>query len=615
MTSSPATLGRGSRRKRQRGTFGVSPTLVALLLVVAQSLLRWPGTRDSWFFADDLLFLSDIASGTDDTAWFFRTHQGHRMPLSFLLTEQVAQTGTYNWQAAAIQIAVMQALAALAVWIMLRVLFGSRWLLLIPFGLYLFSTAGVAATTWWAVAINQLPHQIAVAGLVTAHVLYLRSRHRRWVVVGCLFLLLGFGTYVKTVLAPVVLLFLTLAYFCTGSVGRRLLLTIRRDYVAWLPYGALTLGYTVAYLLTGDEEPPLKLGPETVELVVDHLVLTMPSAITGGPWDWTEWTAPLAIATPPIAVIVLGWLLIAAVVAVTGLRRRHALIGLALPLGYLLLSLVFIIQSRSLLTAFRGPAIVSQQMQYLADFVLVAALGLALMLLPLRGSLESSGPRGPAVLRLPWTPTTRRLGVGFVIVAMLVVAVTSNLRYASYWRGDWDQRRFFTTAMAEVREQEPLLADTAVPDEALSGLYVKYKPIRRIMSPLQDHFTIADSGTDLRMFTATGELATATVEAENRMIESVDTCQRVTHDSRWIDIVPTVDFGLWTAIDLRASRTTEVELVLGPQHVVATVPGGRSTLLVSTSRAFESVYVRPEIGKSVCIQEIRVGELVAEDER
>lgn len=610
MTSRPANVVRGSRRRKQRGSVRLSPTLAALVLIVAQFALRWPGTRDSWFYSDDLFFLSDIGGGLDDADWYFRSYFGHRMPFSFVLTKLVAESGTYDWMAAATQIAVMQVLAALAVWVMLRVLFGSRLLLLIPFALYLFSSAGAAASTWWAVAINQLPHQIALAGCITAHVLYHRTRHRRWVVVAALFLLFGFLTYTKTILLPLVLLFLSLAYFASGTMGQRIKVTIRRDFLAWAVYGTISGSYALAYVLGQPGGERLPLSPTTATFIMEHLAITVPTTLSGGPWTWSTWLDPMVVANPPVAVVVASWLVVAGVITVLALRRSHVILAMTLPLGYLLISLVFILVSRSYFVTFSGPSNLARHVQYLADFVPVAALALALMMMPLRGALQSSEPLTTPLLELAGKPQVRRFGTAALLTALLASAVGSNLSYMRSWNGNWDQRDFFTTAISEIRESEPILADATVPARAMNPLAPAYTPIRVALSPLSDSFTISRAGIDLHVLDDDGRLALAEVDAADRRIDDEEECVTVDDTARWLDIVPTADYPFWTAIDVRTTRATQTEIALGPRHTELVIPAGRQTVLMRSDIGYESAWLRTERGRRLCVEAVRVGDLV-----
>ena len=45
--------------------------------------------------------------------------------------------------------------------------------------------------------------------------------------------------------------------------------------------------------------------------------------LVGGPWDWQRWAPASPWATPPVAVMVLGWVALAAVAAISFVRKRR----------------------------------------------------------------------------------------------------------------------------------------------------------------------------------------------------------------------------------------------------------------------------------------------------
>lgn len=599
----------GRRRRPSATAVLTSPTLYALVLIAVQISLRWPGIRDSWFFSDDLLFLSDIAVGQDDLAWYFRNHFGHVMPLSFVLVKQVSLAGALPWGSAATQILVLQALASVATWTMLRVLFGRRPLLLIPFGIYLFSVAGAPATTWWAVAVNQLPHQIALAGAITTHVLYLRTRRWYWPALSTVFLLIGFGTYTKTVLLPPVLLFLTVVYFCSGTAGQRVLRTVRRDWPAWLPYGVTTVGYLALYFAVPRQLATFGASPDLFATAVTHLLDTLIPTFVGGPVEWFRWSPPVSVVDPPVAVVVLAWLAVAVFVCGVGLQRSHALVALWLPGIYAAASFLIMVYSRTLLVESAGVSYLARQVQYLGDLAPVVALTVALMTMPLTGAAEPSRARERPLLRLGGSRRLRAAGLGVAVGAAFASAVVSQVRFAEPWRGDWDQRTFYETAEDELRRERPVLADTHVPATAVSLLLPQYSAITVALAPLQQYFTVVDQGLDLRLLRRDGTLAAADVDADNRMSDPPAACRKVSDEGRRIEIVPTIDYDLWTAVDLVATTTTDLELGFGPRQVTATVPPGHHTFLVETTKGYDAAWIRPEVGTSVCVEAIRVGPL------
>lgn len=586
-----------------------SPTFWAIALIGSQFLLRWPGTRDSWFYADDLLFLSDIASGRDDFGWFFRNHQGHIMPGSFLLVEMIARVGAYPWAAAAIQIAVLQAVAAGSIWIMLRVLFGRKLHLLVPFVVFLFASASVPATTWWAVAVNQLPFQIAFGLTVAAHVLWMRTRKPVWLAAATLGLLLGFTVYTKTILVPLVLLFITVTYFTDGP--RRLRRSLRRDWPAWMLQGAVSASWLALYLGVPDTNAPFTFNWQLFEVIRDHLMLAVVPTFLGGPINWVAWVEPpITIAAPPTALIVASWVLFCAFVLGVWMRRRTAVIGLVPAVAYALLSLVIMIISRSVLVEIGGAAYLARQLQYLADLAPVIALSLALMLHPLIGAAQFSRARTPPLLLLPGSRRTRIVGWTVGAVALLAAAVASNLTFVENWRDPWPQRTFFTTAMSEVTRTHPVIADSTVPDTAINPLFADHRRIERAMSPLADRFTLSDSGTTLQIFTDDGHLAPAKVDAGDRLIDSGIPCHIVTSTGTLLPVVPTFDYPLWTAVDIEATTPTTAVFQFGPRRFVATIEPGSHTFLAATPQGYSGAWIRSE-GTNFCVTALRVGPLIA----
>jgi hypothetical protein len=126
------------RRVASRLTPSGRVTTAALSLIAVQMLFHGWITSGSWFEWDDYIFLADVARGDADTTWLFHSHFGLFMPVSFLLVKIVGGVGL-SWAAVATQILVLQLLASLACWWMLRTVFGNRLRILVPLAFYLFS--------------------------------------------------------------------------------------------------------------------------------------------------------------------------------------------------------------------------------------------------------------------------------------------------------------------------------------------------------------------------------------------------------------------------------------------------------------------------------------------
>src|SRR5690606_2226255 len=128
---------------------------------------------------------------------------------------------------------VLQLVASVACWVMLRVLFGDRRLLLLPLVFYLFSPFTVPGSVWWSVAIYQYPFHVAIFGAVTCHVLWLRSRRPAPLVGTLAFTALGLGSYIKAPLILLVLLGISLLWFAAGPWRARLRELVRQ-WPVWL---------------------------------------------------------------------------------------------------------------------------------------------------------------------------------------------------------------------------------------------------------------------------------------------------------------------------------------------------------------------------------------------
>ncbi len=93
--------------------------------------------------------------------------------------------------------------------------------------------------------------------------------------------------------------------------------------------------------------------------------------LVGGPWEWQRWAPASPWATPPATVMVLGWLTLAAVVAVTLLRKRRIGPVWLAALGYAVACQVPIYLMRS--SRFTALEL-AQTLRYLPDLVVVLAL-------------------------------------------------------------------------------------------------------------------------------------------------------------------------------------------------------------------------------------------------
>lgn len=583
--------------------------IAALALVVVAMAFRLWAVAGSWFYSDDFIFLGDTATGSDTGPWFLEPHNVHFMPFSRWLITLVGHTGTYAWWVAAAQILLLQLAAAVTCWWMLRSLFGDRFGILAPLALYLFSPATVPTTVWWAAAINQLPHQVALMGAVAAHVGYLRTRSPSRAVVTALFLALGYASYTKSVLIPVLLLVLTVCYFASGRLVPRLRETVGRYWHAWALVGALSLAYVWVYVTVAPSSPvpTPSVAFETVDLSV---VRSAVPALLGGPWAWQTLGQPggvgprLFVGTP-LLLVVLAWVALLGLTAWQALQRRRAWWPVAIVLGYAVLSAAVIAVGRA--TAF-GPESAALELRYFADLAAVGALALGLATMPLLGARQSLEPREPALLARP----LRRRWVGLTGMVVLVSGLVSSVLYVRPWHESttMPQVSYIETVRAETADGPRAVLDTGVPDVVLWSAAFPKNLTSRVLAPLGRRLRFVDEGIDLQMVDASGRIVDATVGGGPRNVPGpTPDCGYLVRPGAAgrIPLAPVLDFPFMVSFGYLAAADLPVRVTAGGVVRDLVLDQGVHTAFLPSTGPYDELLVRNDGSAALCVDTVAVG--------
>jgi hypothetical protein len=590
-------------------------TLAALTLIAVQLAIRSILVSRSWFLVDDFVFLADIARGIDDFGWYTRIHQGHFMPLSFGLVKIGSFFGPWSWAAAATQIIVLQALASVGCWLMLRILFGNRPAILLGLGFYLFSPLTIPTVMWWAVAINQLPHQIACFGAISAHVVFLRSRRWAPALAATAFLVLGYASYTKTLLLPVVLVIVTMAYFTSGTLPRRTWDAVRDYWRAWVLYLPLSIGFVIVYLGAA----PATASPartSLAQLAESSVLESFGSTTVGGPWRWTPFGAgPIAYGAAPQLGVVVGWLLMVGFVVWAWSRSERTLRALWAPAFYIAASIVLVFVGRAFYLVLLGSSQVGRQVQYFSDAAPVVAMSIVSMVVPIVGAIDPLRRRGLSLVDVRPPRHVTPVLVGVLLIGLLTSSMVTSVRYAKPWTSNYLERNFTTTAHATILREDPLLADSVVPPQILSEWSGDQSLIGSYFAPMRDAVRVTRTGNDLRLLDVEGATVPAEVDATDRSdADGIRSCPiRIKGRARTIRITPVLNYPFWMAIDYRSDTTGVLPLVFGSELRQAPIEAGRHTLFVKTQSAYATVSLRPLAGQELCVSAVRVGNLVAEE--
>jgi hypothetical protein len=394
--------------------------LGATVLVVAQAVVRAVVLAHSSFANDDFMYVSRAAEQGFGWRYLTDLYYGQFMPGVFAV---VGVLPPYDWFLASLTTLVLQVCAAVALFRLLRLMFGTRPAILVPFAVYLFSPLTLPMVAWWAAALQGLPLQIAMIMALTAHLRYLSDRRTRHLVATVGWLVFGLLFFVKAILIPPLLFAVT---WLLRSGERPLTAGFaeagRRYARTWAAQAAVLGGFAVVYLSrvgTSFVRPRTPTLPEVGRLAAGLLGRTFVTEAAGGPFRWFMLGPNDALSAPAWIVTVAGWLVLVAVVACSVRWRRRAARAWTLLFCYLLADVVIVLAGRV------GPIDVATRVsRYIADAAPILAIVLAAAFLPQRDEENVYREAGvPGSWRLGrWGLGAARLSVGRFSVGRFSVA-------------------------------------------------------------------------------------------------------------------------------------------------------------------------------------------------
>ena len=133
----------------------------------------------------------------------------------------------------------------------------------------------------------------------------------------------------------------------------------------------MTAAWIAVYLVVVDQKRwslDLAMTWDLLSRSVTHGIVP---GLVGGPWDWQRWAPASPWATPPVTVMVLGWVALAAVVAISFIRKQRIGPVWLAAVGYAVACQIPIYLMRS--SRFTALEL-AQTLRYLPDLVVVLAL-------------------------------------------------------------------------------------------------------------------------------------------------------------------------------------------------------------------------------------------------
>jgi hypothetical protein len=472
------------------------------LLIVVQIAARAVLAFQAYFYWDDLILIA--RAGTHNLlapAYLFDDHDGHVMPAAFLVAGGIAKLAPFSWIGPAISLVVLQLVASLAMLRALHVILGWRPVLLIPLTFALFTPLGLPAFAWWAAALNALPMIAAMAWVCADAILLIRTGNQRYALTGTAVFFLGLLFFEKAAVIPFVAFAVTalLAYVLGDRAAWKTVW--HGGFRLWTASGMLTAAWIGVYLVVVDQRRWTLDIPMTGDLLRQSVTHGIVPALIGGPWQWERWAPSSPWALPQWPVMVTGWLVLAAVIAVSVARKEHARTLWLAAAGYVAVcQLPIYLMRSSRFTAIE----LAQTLRYLPDLAVVLAL---------LAAIGFCAPNRVSSDRLD--ASRARAAVVVSCAALFVVScVYSTVTFTTSWRNNptrsyvanvltsLGEAHAATTAPLLDQEVDPLILQRfAWPDNLFSHVFAL----------VRDRPEFSTSTTDLRTFDRKGHLVDAQV--------------------------------------------------------------------------------------------------------
>jgi hypothetical protein len=449
-----------------------------LLMIAAQLWIRAVVLRNGSFILDDYVYISRAVEEGPTFGYLFQNYAGQFMPLGFAATWGLARFAPYDWGAALGLLLTLQGCASLAVLRALRVVLGTRWLVLLPFALYVSTPVTLPATGWYAAGVNGLPLQIGLAMALAAHVRYLRRQRTTYLVQTLLWTAFAMLAYVKAGAIPLVLFGFTSAYFFNGSWADGVRAAWNRYRRLWYWLARVLAVQIVVYALNWGQATVEARGPgaeDTVDFVTKLVVRTFTMFFVGGPWSWADGGLNYAVPDPPQAEVALAVVVAVAVIALSVRYRRAAARAWTITFGYVLVAdcLPVLFGRVPIAGAWLG-----SDSHYVADAAPLLAVCAGLAFLPLAGEKE------PYVRPLPagaLLPAVAGVAAGAVVAGSFV-----SVRDYGRALGHREGRAWLAAATATLRRGPDLGAvfPSAVPPRVLPATYGNRAWSTHVLAPV-----------------------------------------------------------------------------------------------------------------------------------
>ncbi len=608
---------------------------VALVAIVAQLVVRGWLAATGNFYWDDLVLIGR-ASDYPVLSWDYlgHSHDGHFMPAAFLVAGVSTVIAPVNWVVPALTLVVLQAIASLSVWRMIRVLAGPSAGVgaLAALVFYLFTPMTVPAFAWWSAALNSLPMQAAMAWIVADAVMLVRARgsHPRARVIvirSTVVFVVALAFFEKSLfILPVAFVAAVLAARFgpapptpAGSAGdeeqepRLTDTALTRTFTAaralWAALGVVFVLWTLVFFTVSDATAGEHSVSQTLALVWRSINNAVVPSLVGGPWEWDRWVPSPPMGFPPTWMIVAGWGVLVALVWWAVATRRGAVAVVVSAAVYVVVAQLPVMWNRS---SANTALELAQTMRYLPDSALVITIAIALIV----GSPATARAHRAAGGRAALTADRARLGLVVVALAAALAVASALISLTSFsrsWRDDPTADYLANAKRSLAAHRDQPMFDQSLPLEVLLPVAYPNNQISRTFGRLRDRPEFVGVTDRLDVLDSTGRLVPGSVTRARTIPAGRGTCARpeITGPVRLSLDGPLIQWRWTVAMGYCANRDGVVTMALdGGQAVRVPVRSGLNVVYVQLEGHGSELALTPVTpGLSLHTGEARVGEV------
>lgn len=562
---------------------------VVVLQVVASALVVAHG----YYYQDDYAFIRRCIGSSLLSSDLLLVHwSGHLMPAGMAASWILAHAAPFNYGVVIVSLMLLITAAAVLFRQVAIRLLGDGPAHALAVVVNATSMAVLAASSWWAAAINLLPMLIAMHTCILlthgAGTLPPTRRRQAWALMS---LACGLAFFEKAVLIPPTLFALGWVRATTPGAVAAARQTWRAARGFWLRLGAVTVAYCGAYLATQGEQRTGRLVGATVVVAdtVSRAVVTTTTGLLGGPLHWINGLE--AIGSPPQWLVVAG-LQIAVLLTAAALVRpsRGAARWLVVGGGYVAACVVLLLVGRP-----ATASLLAAVPRYFADAVPVLALATA-------GALQGMAA---------WPVPSRSVRAAAVLLASGVLALLSAqsaIGLQARLQGN-PTRDYVTRTVTALRESPaaPVL-DTPVDEQVLWPLLAPDNRLSSVFALVPSLATFRSQANGLMTVPPSGGLLAARVRGTEALPGPEPRCGwRVAGSGRIPLAGPT--FGTVLEIGYIASGSGHAHLAVGQQAPTEVrIEAGLHRWFIALPGQGDAIVVTDLTpGVSLCTDEVRFG--------